>query len=435
MQKIIHYCWFGGKELPELTVRCIETWKKFLPDFEIKQWNEKNFDVTQCKFVKQAYEQKKWAFVADYTRFKVLEEYGGLYLDTDMEITSDISRFLQNSLFFGTEDSKMINAAVVWSKEKENLHISRIVKKYEETEKFNPTGDLFDQSVPKVLTNYFEEYGFDLEKNEIQILNDKGKNQAYIYPMEYFYPLSYDHQHNNFTDNSCMIHHFDATWTSKMEQFKMKLKRKNMNWIIYIIDFFVTLKQIFSIKQIILLLLPYLLLIIPIINNLNFKISLTNDLFEYFMYTTLFTICWNITLNELMYNKQNIKNKSIKKYIYPSILTIFLMLSNIIFINYKTPISITISFYAFIVSAFNLYWYIYKVEKIKTTNIVFIAIFISLLFYNINIIFIIVLKILFILAFLVMLFKKKVEKRKYIIYFICTVIFNLITGIISFNLI
>ena len=97
--KIIHYIWFGGNPISELTKKCIATWKKYLPDFEIKEWNENNFDVTQCPFVKEAFEQKKWAFVADYTRFKVLEEYGGIYLDTDMEITADISKFLEMICF------------------------------------------------------------------------------------------------------------------------------------------------------------------------------------------------------------------------------------------------------------------------------------------------------------------------------------------------
>lgn len=103
-KKIIHYIWFGGNPLSDLTKKCIETWKKYLPDFEIMEWNEKTFDVNQCAFVKEAYEQKKWAFVADYTRFKVLEKYGGIYLDTDMEITADISKFLEKDLFLGVED-------------------------------------------------------------------------------------------------------------------------------------------------------------------------------------------------------------------------------------------------------------------------------------------------------------------------------------------
>ena len=238
--KVIHYCWFGGNPLSELTKKCIASWKKYLPDFEIKEWNEKNFDVNQCEFVKQAYEQKKWAFVADYTRFKVLEQYGGLYLDTDMEITADIAKYLEHDLFLGCEDSKLINAAVVWSKEKNNKHIKNIVKTYEDKEDFNVSGDLYKESVPQVLSTYFKSYGFDKEKEEIQVLDE---NSVYIYPMEYFYPLSYDHQHNKFTENSCMIHHFDATWISPMEKFKTDMKRKNMKWVVYVIDFFINTKN------------------------------------------------------------------------------------------------------------------------------------------------------------------------------------------------
>ena len=204
------------------------------------EWNEKTFDVNQCAFVKEAYEQKKWAFVADYTRFKVLEKYGGIYLDTDMEITADISKFLEKDLFLGVEDSKMINAAVVWAKEPHNPHIQDIVKIYESKEHFNETGDLYDESVPRVLTKYFEQFGFDGQKDEIQTFDD---DKVYVYPMEYFYPLSYDYQNNKFTDNSVMIHHFDATWISPMEKFKTKMKRKKMIWVVYVIDFFISLKN------------------------------------------------------------------------------------------------------------------------------------------------------------------------------------------------
>lgn len=231
--KIIHYCWFGPKPLSKLTKKCIESWKKYLPDFEIKEWNERNFDVTQCLFVKEAYEAKKWAYVADYTRFKVLELYGGLYLDTDMEIISDISEYLEKDFFVGKEDSNMANAAVVWSKQKGDKHIKEIINIYESKEVFNPNNDLYEISVPRILTEYFGRYGFKKEIDYIQVLDN---NSVYIYPMEYFYPLSYDYMHNNFTDNSCMIHHFDATWVSHGEKVKVFLKRKNMKWVIPVID-------------------------------------------------------------------------------------------------------------------------------------------------------------------------------------------------------
>lgn len=261
--KVIHYCWFGGNPLSELTKKCIASWKKYLPEFEIKEWNENNFDINSCEFVKQAYEQKKWAFVADYTRFKVLEKEGGLYLDTDMEITADIAKYLEHDLFMGQEDSKLINAAVVWAKGKNNKHIHNIVESYEKKEEFNPTGNLYKESVPQVLTEYFEKFGFDKEKDEIQVLDNES---AYIYPMEYFYPLSYDHRHNKFTDNSCMIHHFDATWITPMEKFKTEMKRKNMKWVVYIIDFFINLKNFifdyFNYKDIIIYFIMFLMMIL-----------------------------------------------------------------------------------------------------------------------------------------------------------------------------
>ena len=170
--KVIHYCWFGGKPLSKLTKKCIASWKKYLPDFKIIQWDEENVDINACAFIKGAYEQKKLAYVADYTRFKVLEKYGGLYLDTDMEITADISKYLKDDFFVGKEDSNMTNAAVVWAKNKEDKHIKEILKIYESFDKFNPTGDIYTISVPRILSKYFKQYGFDMKNDDIQVLDN-----------------------------------------------------------------------------------------------------------------------------------------------------------------------------------------------------------------------------------------------------------------------
>ena len=112
MKKYIHYCWFGGKPLSKLTKKCIKSWKKYLPDYEIIEWNESNVDLEECPFIKEAYENKKWAFVADYARTKAIYEMGGIYFDTDMIITKDISFLLDKETFLGVEDSMMVNAAV-----------------------------------------------------------------------------------------------------------------------------------------------------------------------------------------------------------------------------------------------------------------------------------------------------------------------------------
>ena len=101
--KIIHYCWFGGNPLPELAIKCIESWKKYLPDYEIKEWNESNFDINCCAYVREAYEAKKWAFVSDYARFWILYQHGGLYFDTDVELIKSIDDLIVKGAFMGCE--------------------------------------------------------------------------------------------------------------------------------------------------------------------------------------------------------------------------------------------------------------------------------------------------------------------------------------------
>ena len=102
--KYIHYCWFGGKKLSKLAKRCIRSWEKYLPDYKIIRWDESNVDLDECPFIREAYSEKKWAFVADYVRTKVLYEYGGIYFDTDMMIVKDIGFLLDKQSFIGIDD-------------------------------------------------------------------------------------------------------------------------------------------------------------------------------------------------------------------------------------------------------------------------------------------------------------------------------------------
>ena len=104
--KIIHYCWFGGKELPESAKKCIDSWKRFFPDYKIKEWNESNFDINYCDYTKEAYEAKKWAFVSDVARFKILYENGGFYFDTDVEVIKSFDDIISNGAFMGFENDK-----------------------------------------------------------------------------------------------------------------------------------------------------------------------------------------------------------------------------------------------------------------------------------------------------------------------------------------
>lgn len=110
--KVIHYCWFGGKPLDELSERCIASWKKFCPDYKLVRWDETNYDVTKNEYMRRAYEEKKWAFVSDYARLDIIYEHGGVYLDTDVELIKPLDELLNRRAFMGIEYSLYVNTGL-----------------------------------------------------------------------------------------------------------------------------------------------------------------------------------------------------------------------------------------------------------------------------------------------------------------------------------
>ena len=220
MKKYIHYCWFGNKPLPKLAKKCIKSWKKYLPDYEIIKWSEENVDLEECPFIKEAYEKKKWAFVADYARTKAIYEYGGIYFDTDMLLKKNIDFLLDKPTFLGLEDSNMVNAAV-WGASKPKSKFAKEMLNFYKSQKSFDDSDIYSLSIPRIITGILDKYKLDRHSNKVQILD----KDIYIYPREYFYPLSYDYQNNIFTKNTCMIHYFDATWIPKWEQRENKIFR------------------------------------------------------------------------------------------------------------------------------------------------------------------------------------------------------------------
>ena len=221
MEKKIHYCWFGGKKLPKSVKKCIETWKKMLPDYEIKEWNESNFDINTSNFVKEAYENKKWAFVSDYVRIYALYKEGGIYFDTDMKVLKDVSNIIDKDMFLGYEDSGFVGTAVIGVKEKKNKYIKEILEYYNKISHFNPD-IMYNYANPVIITKILKKYD--------SIVNDEGirifDNNIYVYPRDYFYPLSYNYAEREYTENTCMVHLFNATWTSKGERRTIGVYRK-----------------------------------------------------------------------------------------------------------------------------------------------------------------------------------------------------------------
>ena len=221
MKKYIHYCWFGDKPLPKLAKKCIESWKKYLPDYEIIKWSEENVDLEECPFIKGAYENKKWAFVADYARTRALNEMGGIYFDTDMEITKNIDNLIKKGPFLGVEDTGKI-ACGVWYEDKKNSYLSReLLKKYRSFTSFD-NDNVSSFSIPILITEILEKCGFEYNSKEVQKLD----HNIYIYPRDYFYPYSYNWENNVFTDNTCMIHYYDASWIPLKERIEISMVRK-----------------------------------------------------------------------------------------------------------------------------------------------------------------------------------------------------------------
>lgn len=221
MTKYIHYCWFGNKPLPKLAKKCIKSWQKYLPEYKIIKWSEENVDLKECTFIKEAYENKKWAFVSDYVRTKALNEMGGIYFDTDMEVTKDISKLLNNETFLGVEDTGYVAVGVWFEKNKNSFLTNELLKVYRTFDKFD-TNKIKEFSIPILISKILNNYGFKKGGKNIQILKDN----IYIYPRDYFYPYSYSWENNLFTDNTCMIHYYDASWIPLKDKIEINMVRK-----------------------------------------------------------------------------------------------------------------------------------------------------------------------------------------------------------------
>lgn len=221
--KIIHYCWFGGNPLPELAIKCIDSWKKYCPNYEIKEWNESNFDVDCCEYIKEAYVSKKWAFVSDYARYKILYEYGGVYLDTDVELLKSLDDVVEKGNYMGcenyTDDNMLVNPGLGCASLPKNEFYAEIVDSYEKSNFKNPDGSLNLYTVVERTTDFLKKYGL---KESLEIQNVVGIT---VYPAEYFCPIDMRTGKLNVTNNSYSIHHCAASWVKKTNVYYAKFLR------------------------------------------------------------------------------------------------------------------------------------------------------------------------------------------------------------------
>ena len=228
MEKIPHvlnYVWFGGGKHSKLQKRCMRSWKKFLPDYEIKRWDEQTFDINSAPlYVRQAYEAKKWAFVSDYVRLKVLYDNGGLYFDTDTQVIKDISHLLNNNAFMAFEGSEMVTTGVMGCCKGDRI-IGEILESYNDRQFYDENGNVNTTVTGIYTTEVFLQHGLKTGGEEQMVENWK------IYPFTYFYPVKVINNRTYYTDDTCIVHWFEGTWFP--ENYK-KAKRHNKNILIKI---------------------------------------------------------------------------------------------------------------------------------------------------------------------------------------------------------
>ena len=228
--KIIHFCWFGGAPLGEKELACIESWKKYCPDYEIRRWDESNYDVHKNKYMSDAYEYGKWAFVSDYARVDVVYEHGGLYFDTDVELVRSPDELLDCGLFCGWENRRAarenglkfdnsVNFGLGCGAVPSHPVLKEILNLYEDLNFVNPDSTLNLLACPAYQTAVLKRYGltdFDATRQTLEDIE--------VYPEDWFSPQSQATGETRLTENTVSIHHFSMTWMSPAVRRELDLE-------------------------------------------------------------------------------------------------------------------------------------------------------------------------------------------------------------------
>lgn len=225
----IHYCWFGGNPLPELAKKCIDSWKKYFPEYEIIEWNETNYDVNIIPYSAEAYHAKKYAFVSDYARFWILYNYGGVYFDTDVEVIKRMDDIITKGAFMGCENDLEdersaesgvgVNPGLGIAAEPGHAFYKEVLDYYSKISFYNEDGSYNKTTVVQHVTRLLEHHG---------LTNSSAPTLCAgiaIYPKEYFCPMNYETGQLHITNNTCSIHHYMASWITKGQKIYIILQR------------------------------------------------------------------------------------------------------------------------------------------------------------------------------------------------------------------
>lgn len=219
--KIIHYCWFGGGEKPELAKKCIASWTHCCPDYKIIQWNEDNVDLAACpQYVRDAYAAKKYAYVTDYIRLKVLSENGGFYMDTDVELLKNLDPFLADAGVIGFENDSFVNSGQMLAAEAGHFVLAEMMERYDSIQFYKADGSMYLLGCPHVNTEVLLCHGL--------LCNGKEQTVAgfHIYPADWFNPLDSTTGQLQKTENTVSIHWYSMSWIPKWKRLRVVLLRK-----------------------------------------------------------------------------------------------------------------------------------------------------------------------------------------------------------------
>lgn len=230
--KVIHYCWFGRNPKPKLAKRCIKSWKRFCPDYKIIEWNEDNFDLSACPlYVQQAYMAKKWAFVTDYVRLKVVYENGGIYMDTDVELKKKLDSLLQYNAYFGYENGIYINTGLGFGAQKGLAILQEMMKDYQDIPFVKQDGS-FDLDTCLIRnTKIFVKRGL-CQDDTRQIL----KGNILILPTKYLCPIDYRSGLGKPSRETISVHWYAESWKSAKERAAHSeyINRERKDYILHI---------------------------------------------------------------------------------------------------------------------------------------------------------------------------------------------------------
>lgn len=217
--RIIHYCWFGKKEKPDLIKKCIQSWNNHLSGYQIIEWNEENFNINSNNYVKQAYNAGKYAFVSDYVRVYVLYNYGGIYLDTDVEVIKPLDKFLYHKSFWGFEEKNFIATSTIGAC-KGNELIKIILDSYKDKNFILDNGNFDTLTNVAIVTKILQGIGVKID-GTYQEVDGIGA----FYPQTYFSPFDYINYRYFLTENSYTIHYFYKSWLPFSVKIKSNFKK------------------------------------------------------------------------------------------------------------------------------------------------------------------------------------------------------------------